>query len=161
MRIFGGKLMVLEAAIIWLVEEVGGSLYNAATRSLLARMGLSSPALTPSGASVLLDDYYRRLVEALKLRQDEDRVVKLKSAIDQLRRASKTGFKRETLQDALSKFSEIANLPEQGQTGGFPNTQLRCLAYLGIAAIHLEIKDGPGVIAENLVEAVYADATTA
>src|SRR5256885_16301455 len=38
---------------------------------------------------------------------------------------------------------------------------LRSIAFLGIAAVHLELQDAPTIIAENIAAAIYADATTA
>lgn len=153
--------MVLEAAVTWLLQQGGGYVFNVAIDRLVGRMGLRPPPLTSSGVRVLLDDYYRRLEAALKLRLDEERIIKLKSAIDQLRRSSQTGLRNAALQDALSKFSEMTNLPEQGETAELPNAQLRCLSFLGIAAIHSEIGDPQSSIAENLIKAIYADVTTA
>ena len=72
--------------------------------------------------------------------------------------APRTSLKQEYLASAASKFFDIASLPEPGQTGGFPNAQLRSLAYLGIAAVHIEVDE---IVAENLAAAVSADVSTA
>ena len=158
-------LAILEPAAKWLLAQAGGSMFNSIKQRLLEQMGLSSPPLTASNVKVLLDNYYQRFVEAstkpLRDRLDEDRLAKLKSAIEQLKRASKTGLKQGVLISALNDFSHIANLPEQGETGGFPNGQLRCLAFLGIAAIHAAVNDPPNLIAENIAAAVSVDLSTA
>jgi len=158
-------LAILEPAAKWLLAQAGGSIFNSTKQRLLEQMGLSSPPLTASNAKVLLDNYYQRFVEAsmkpLRDRLDEDRLARIKSAIEQLKRASKTGLKQGVLISALNDFSHIANLPEQGETGGFPNGQLRCLAFLGIAAVHAAVNDPPNLIAENIAAAVFVDSSTA
>src|SRR5690242_19744392 len=98
---------------LWLLSQVGAKLFNSATDALARNIGLRENPLTESRAKPLLDDYSQRLEDAL--RRVTDRIdlvylIKLKSAIDQLKRSSKTVSKQGTLQDALNKFSEITNL---------------------------------------------------
>jgi hypothetical protein len=66
-----------------------------------------------------------------------------------------------SVSDAQSKFSVVAHWPEQGQTGGFSNAHLRSIAFLGLAAVHMELQDSSDVIAEDIGAAVYADSATA
>ncbi len=148
----------------WLLNQAGGKLFNTVADDLAVKMGMKSPPLTESKARNLLDDYSQRLQDVSRQvidRLDQDRLAKLRSAIDQLKRAPRTASKREALADALSKFSEVTHVPEQGQTGGFPNAQLRSIAFLGIAAVHLQLQDSKGIIAENIAAAVYADSAIA
>src|SRR5436305_7313117 len=115
-------LPILKAAQ-WLLNQAGGKLLNTVIDDLAVKMGLKPPPFTKSEARDLLNDYSQRLADVSRQvinRLDQDRIAKLKSAIDQLKRSSKTVSKQGTLQDALNKFSEITNLPEQGQTGEFP-----------------------------------------
>ena len=43
-----------------------------------------------------------------------------------------------------------------------PNAELRCLAFLGIAAIHISLNDPAEMVAEKMAfEAVFTDSTTA
>ncbi len=149
---------------LWLLSQAGAKLFNTAIDALAEITGIKEKPFPESKARNLLEDYSQRLEDASRRvidRLDQDRLAILKSAIDQLKRAPKTVFKRETLADALSKFSFVAHLAEQGQTGGFPNAQLRSIARLGIAAVHLELQDPKDVIAENIGAAVYADSATA
>ena len=55
----------------------------------------------------------------------------------------------------------IAHLPERGTTAGRPNTELRCVALLGMAAAHFELGDQPLLTAEKIIAAVQADPLTA
>lgn len=62
---------------------------------------------------------------------------------------------------SASKCMSITSLPPQGQTGGFANGELICIAFLGIAAIHLEMNEPHADIAHKIATAVYADPETA
>lgn len=150
----------------WLLSKTGDSLFDFFKQRLLERVGLrSEPPLTTAKATALLDEYLRRLEDRLAQRVidrlDEDRLGKLLSAFKQLERSSKTALGRDTLGHALNSFSEIASLPEQGKTGDFQNAELRCLAFLGIAAVHIVMTDPQSEIAKNIAEAIYTDFPTA
>lgn len=149
----------------WLLTQAGGKLFNTVTDDLAVKMGVKPELLTVPKTRVLLEDYLQRLEDRLAqrviARLDEDRLIKLKSGIVQLKRSSRTTVQRESLVYALSNFSDIISLPEQGETGGFPNAQLRSIAFLGIAAAHIALQDSKSVIAENIAAAVYADSSTA
>ncbi len=46
-------------------------------------------------------------------------------------------------------------------TGKWRNAELRCVAFLGMAAAHAELNDPSQLIAENLIAAIQADSSTA
>lgn len=147
----------------WLLVQARDSTFAYIKGRLSEQMGLSKPALSVPDAKLLLDDYLRRFEERLAQRiidrLDEDRLVKLNSAISQLKMATRVPIdhKRGYLERALGSFFDLASLPE-GTTAGFPNAQLRSLACLGIAAIHLGADE---IVAENLAEALCIDLDTA
>jgi WD40 repeat protein len=148
----------------WLLEQAGGKIFTIVTDRLAVKMGFKSEQLTTSQARVLLDDYLQhledRLVQRIIARLDEERLVILKSAIYQLKKSSNMKLKEAVLGNALNSFSHIINIPVQGDTGGFSNTELRSIAFLGIAAIHMSLLDSDFIVAENIAEAIYADSST-
>lgn len=150
----------------WLLTQAGSSIFSAMKQRLAENMGFSSRAMTTADAHTLLDDYLQRfekLQSSLIERMDQERIIKLQSGIMQMKWASKTQLKREYLSNAADKFFDIANLPDQHheQTAGIPNTQLRCLAFIGLAAVHMEMNETPGEIAENIARAIELDRPTA
>jgi hypothetical protein len=157
-------------AVHWLLQQTGIALFGVMKQRLLDNMGLNSRTLTAPNTPVLVDEYLHRFEERLAQRiidrLDEDRLVKLNSAITQLKTAAKmatqTTLKQGHLLNAVGNFFDIANLPEHGITAGFPNAQLRYLASLGIAAVYLEMKEPlEEDIANHIVTAIYADPDTA
>lgn len=149
----------------WLLAQSAGKIFTMVTDDLAVKMGIKPEPLPGRRTRLLLEEYLQRLEDRLAkrviARLDEDRLIKLKSGIVQLKRSSSTTAQRESLVNALNNFSYIISLPEQGETGGFPNAQLRSIAFLGIAAVHVALRDPKRVIAENIAAAVYADAATA
>jgi hypothetical protein len=163
--------MPLHLAVVaqWLLAHAGGLLFSVVANKLTENMGLNPRPLSATEIEPLLDRYFRqfedRITNQLIERMDEDRLVTLNSAIKSIRTASTmvgmTELKKGYLINAVGKFSDITSLPAQGRTGGFANAELICLAYLGIAAIHLEMNEPHTDIAHKIVTAVYADPTTA
>ncbi len=160
----------IASAVHWLLKEAGAVVFGAVKQRLVDNMGLNTKTITPSNTPVLVDEYLHRFEERLAQRiidrLDEDRIVKLNSAITQLKTAAKmatqTPFKQGHLLNAVGNFFDIANLPEQGITAGFQNAELRYLASLGIAAVYLEMKEPlEEDIANHIVTAIYADPVTA
>lgn len=153
----------------WLLAQAGGLLFNIMSTKLKENMGLSPRQLSSTDMQTLLDGYFRqfeaRITNQLIERMDEDRLMTLNSAISSIKMVSKmtgmTELKKGYLINAVGKFSYIASLPPQGRTGGFANAELICLAFLGIAAIHLEMNEPHTEIAHKIVAAVYADPDTA
>jgi hypothetical protein len=163
--------MPLHLAVVakWLLAHAGGLLFTVAANKLTENMGLRPRQLTAAEIEPLLDRYFHefedRITNQLIERMDEDRLVTLNSAIKSIKTASMivgmTELKKGYLINAVGKLSDITSLPAQGRTGGFANVQLICLAYLGIAAIHLEMNEPHTDIAHKIVSAVYADPATA
>jgi len=75
--------------------------------------------------------------------------------------AEMTDLKKGYLFNAVGKFMSMTSLPPQGQTGGFANSELICIAFLGIAAIHLAMNEPHADVAHKIATAVYADPETA
>lgn len=75
----------------------------------------------------------------------------------QVGRAPYTKARYNLLANALNAFHTIAGLPHKGRTGTWRNAELRCVAFLGMAATHVQLNDPPELVAENLVEAIRAD----
>ncbi len=150
-------VLIVHAAAVWFLQRAGGSLFDLAQNNLLEHMGIKAPSLTAPKARLLLDEYLQRL----RARLDEDRIAKLYGALQAVKEASKTGAKQGILANAFTIFYEVVNLPKQGTTGEQPNVQLRCLAFLGMAAAHALLNDSPELIAVKMVEAVQADPDTA
>src|SRR6266702_3153652 len=160
----------IASAVHWLLKEAGAVVFGAVKQRLVDNMGLNTKTITPSNTPVLVDEYLHRFEERLAQRiinrLDEDRIVKLNSAIMQLKTAAKmatqTPFKQGHLLNAVGNFFDTANLPEQGITAGFQNAELRYLASLGNAAVYLEMKEPlEEDIAKYIVTAIYADPVTA
>ena len=164
--------------VAWFFSLVSGKAFNDIVDAIEIKMGIKKEPLTGPEAEALLDEYLRPIkdriaqqetymgeklsqhVQRLISRLDEERLVKLISGFSQLRAASSTGLSRESLASAFQSFHDIANLPAEGQTAGLPNAQLRCLALLGMASVHIELPDSDDVIAEKIVAAIYADPST-
>jgi len=148
----------------WLLAQSAGFLFSTVTRKLSEGMGLSPRPLSADDVDVLLDRYFHqfeeRLAQRLIDRMDEDRLATLNGAIKQIKAAAAmtglTELKKGYLIGSSNKFFDITSLPPQGRTGGFANAELICLAYLGIAAVHLEMHEPSVAIAQNIVAAVYA-----
>lgn len=163
--------MPLHLALVanWLLVHAGGLLFSIASTKLKENMGLSPRPLNTSDVETLLDRYFRQfenqITNQIIGRMDEDRLVTLNSAINSIKMASRmtgmTELKKGYLINAVSKFSDITSLPPQGRTAGFANAKLICLAFLGIAAIHVEMNEPHPDIAHKIVTAVYADPDTA
>lgn len=148
---------IVLAAAKGLLQLTAGSIFDLALNNLLEHMGIRAPLLTSPKARLLLDEYLQRLGARL----DEDRIAKLHGALQAVKEASKTAAKPAILANAMSIFYQITHLPAQGTTGGQPNAQLRCLAFLGIAAAHAQLNDSPESIATKMVEAIQTDPETA
>jgi hypothetical protein len=159
----------LAAVAHWLLAQAGGLFFSVMSTRLKENMGLSPRPLGTVEMETLLDRYFHqfedRITNKLIERMDEDRLVTLNSGINSLKIASRmTGMselKKGYLINSVGKFSDITSLPPQGRTGGFANGELICLAFLGIAAIHLEMNEPHADIAHKIVTAVYADPDTA
>jgi len=148
----------LSASIVtWLLQQAGGAIFAVAQRYTMRRLGLDSSPSAPSVIKPLLDDYLRYL----KGRLDEDRIAKLYGAFSKLMDAPRSVVKQGLLIEALDKFHEVSQIPQQGITGDQPNAQLRCMAFVGMAASYMMLQDQPVLIAEKMVEAIQADANTA
>lgn len=148
---------IILSASTWLLQQAGGVLFALAQQYLSEKMGLGSSQQTRSAMRSLLDEYLQRLTARL----DEDRIARLYGAFTNLKVAPNTAAKDGLLVEALDRFHEIAHLPEQGTTGERSNAELRCLAFLGMASTHMVLNDRRELIAEKIVEAVYADPDTA
>jgi hypothetical protein len=153
-------------AVMWLLNQSGAAVFDAAKKALLKGMGLisSSPPLTRGEIQLLLDQYVQRLEREIKMvgaKLDQDRLALLKGALAQVKTAPHTNARDSLLAHALNTFHTIANLPQQGRTGTWRNAELRCVAFLGVAAAHHELNDPPQLIAENLIAAVQVDSITA
>lgn len=141
----------------WLAQPAAAALVYVAQQYLLQRLGLISSLPAASGVKPLLDDYLQKLTARL----DEDRIAKLHGAFSTLVDAPKSVARHGLLIEALDHFHEVARIPKQGVTAGLPNTQLRCMAFLGMVACYNLLHDRSELIAEKMVEAVRADADTA
>ena len=148
-------MAVMNPVALWLLQQSGGLLFGLAQQFLAQRMGLttSSPTITQP----LLDEYLDRL----KSRLDEDRISELFGALSQLRDASNSAARTELLSNAITAFNKITSMPRSGITGGHSNSELICIAYLGLGAAHSNLNDNQELIAEKLVNAIYTDPTTA
>ncbi len=145
------------AIVSWLAQPAAAALVNIAQQYLVQRLGLGSSPPAASGVKPLLDDYLQKLTARL----DEDRIAKLHGAFLNLMDAPRSAAKHGLLVQALDRFHEAARLPKQGMTGGRPNAELQCMAFIGMAASHILLGDRSELIVEKMVEAVSADADTA
>jgi hypothetical protein len=141
----------------WLVQPAAGALFAVTQQYLLLRLGLSTSRSATSDIKPLLDEYLQHLTARL----DEDRIAKLYGAFSKLKDAPRSVAMLGLLIEALDGFHEVAQIPLQGTTRGRPNAELRCMAFLGMAASYNLLHDQPELIAEKMVEAVRADADTA
>jgi hypothetical protein len=148
---------ILMSAAIWLAQGAGSAVFAVAQQYLINRFGLISSKNETLTIKPLLDDYLQLLTKRL----DEDRVAKLHGAFSKLEDAPKSIAKQGLLVEALDSFHEVARIPQQGMTGDHPNAELRCMAFLGMAASYSLLQDQPELIAEKMVEAIRADADTA
>lgn len=140
-----------------LIQQAGGAIFAVAQRYTMRRLGLDSSQSVSSDIKPLLDDY----LQQLRGRLDEDRIAKLYGAFSKLMDAPRSVVKQGLLIDALDKFHEVSQIPQQGITGDQSNAQLRCMAFVGMAASYMMLQDQPILIAEKMVEAVQADTDTA
>jgi hypothetical protein len=149
----------LTATIVpWLLQKAGGAIFAIAQQHIMRRLGLDSSQPPDSeGTEPSLHDYLRQLKDRL----DEDRIAKLYGAFSKLVDASQSVVKQGLLVEALDKFHEVSQIPQQGVTGGQTNAALRCMAFVGMAASYILLQDQPVLIAGKMVEAVQADADTA
>lgn len=145
------------AIVGWLAQPAAAALVNVTQQYLLQRLGLSSSPPAASGVKPLLDDYLQKLIARL----DEDRIAKLHGAFSTLMDAPKSVAMHGLLIEALDRFHEVSRIPEQGMTGGHPNTELHCMAFVGMAACHILLRDRSELVVEKMVKAVSADADTA
>lgn len=143
----------ISIAAVWLAKEGGGLAVQEVARHLSYELGVQEPPLTASKAERLLAKFLREL----KGRLDEDRLALLDKSLSQLRDSSTSGMRAHLLANALDGFHTIAALPRLGETGGIPNSRLRCFAYLGMAVVHLVENDPPHLVADKIVGAVDAD----
>lgn len=153
----------------WLMTQAGLAIFGLLKQKVSENMGLSTKPLTKGDVELLLDHHLHALEDRLSQRiierMDQERLITLRSGIQQLEMATKiptmTLMKQSCLGNAISKFSDITSLPRQEHTAGMPNGQLICLAYLGIAAVYIEMGESLTEVAKNIASAIYADATTA
>lgn len=117
----------------WFTQPAAQALFTVAQTYVQQRLGLSS-SLSPE---LLLDKYLQKLIARL----DEDRIAKLYGAFSKLRDAPKSVAKQSLLSSALDGFHEVARIPEQGTTGNRPNTELRCMAFVGMVASYTLLQD--------------------
>ena len=75
--------------------------------------------------------------------------------------APRINVKDNLLAQAIKTFTTVTHYPEQGLKGTWRNAELRCIAFLGIAAAHQELNNPPQLIAESLIAAIQADPSTA
>lgn len=155
----------ISVAVTWLLGRAGEKFFETALDWLLAHIGLQTPAASMRIGDVsLLERSIERIERELLLihdKIDEDRLARLKAAFSQLGDAHRTTLQREFLAQAHDSFRLLTYLPEWGMTGKWRNGELRCLAFLGIAAAHQMLHDPRQLIAENLVGAIQADPPTA
>ncbi len=145
------------SAAIWLAKGAGNAAFVIAQQYLLKRLGFSSSGTATSDVKPLLDEYLQRLTRRL----DEDRIAKLYGAFSKLEDASRSIAMQGLLIEALDSFHEVAQIPQQGITGGRSNAELRCMAFLGMVASYNLLQDQPELIAEKMVEAIHTDVDTA
>ena len=148
---------VTVTAVGWLVQPAAGALFTLAKDYLSQCLGLSPSRPVTPHIKPLLDEYLQRLTARL----DEDRIAKLYGALSKLKDAAKSVARQGLLIEALDGFHEVAQIPQQGTTRGRTNAELRCMAFVGMAASYNLLRDQPELIAEKMVEAVRADADSA
>jgi len=125
---------------------------------LKKRFGLDHH-ITVSETKVLLDNLGKSLAQQVNGLQNVT-LIELKTAIDHVLR-EQTTVQQGTLTLAIHYFTFVTNFPEQGETGGVPNTVLRSIAFLGIAAAYTKLKDPYAEVAKKLADAFPADIPTA
>lgn len=148
----------------WLLTNVGLPVLKAGIDQLMGQMGMKDPPVDATNAQRLVEVYIQQLdehIQRIESKIDEDRLAKLLAALKQVSEAHKTNAEREYLTNALYAFNVVTNYPGQGTTGGYTNAQLRCVAFLGMAAAHAVLEDPQQLVAEKMTEAVHADTDTA
>jgi WD40 repeat protein len=148
--------LTIAAAITWLTSHTGAFAFSLVLQHVSKGLGLSSEGEGVIGVGIpasLLDEHLSRI----HARLDEDRFAKFKGAFTQLRDAARRKDNRASLEQVLNSLHEIASLPELGTTGSVPNSQLRALAFLGIAAAHALLNESEELIAKNIIFAFLAD----
>ncbi len=153
----GGEMdPVTEPIVGWIVHPATEYLFHAAQGRMLLRLGLSPSRSSTSQRKPLIDEYLQQLIARI----DEDRIARLHGAFTKLKAAPKSNAMRELLIEALDSFQQVAQLPQQGTTRDCPNAELRCMAFVGMASSYKLLDSKQELIAENMVEAIRADADT-
>jgi len=137
----------------WMVQPAASDLLHTAQQYMLRHCGLSPSRSSPPDGKPLLDEYLQKL----RARLDEGRTRELYGALSNLKDAPK----QELLTKVLPGFHRVAQIPQQGATGGRPNAELRCMAFVGMASSYNLLHEQPELIAEKMVEAIRADVNTA
>ena len=154
------KGLLATAGPSWLVGEVGSARVSVAVNNFLVTMGLKEPDVTQSDLRVMKEE----ILHEIRHFHDEELIRTLNSSLD-LRPAVNNTL----LNLKIAKLMEIAEL-EEGTTGGRPNNEVRCLAYLGMLAAFdkltdYELTDGSNeksrLLSDMLCRAIDADSTTA
>ena len=145
----------------WLLGKAGDELFGLVKRRLLEVAGQQPSA--DAERTQLLDDYSRLVTERLSgkiiYRLDEDRLSALSGGLAQLRAAAQTQLRREYLAGAATTFFALASLPERGRTAGIDNRQIKSVATLGIAAVHVSLDEQLDDVAERVATAIQLDPT--
>lgn len=141
----------------WFAQPAAQALFTVAQNYVQQRLGLNSSSSPASQGEALLDKYLQKLIARL----DEDRIAKLYGAFSKLKDATRSLNKQSLLNSALGDFHEVARIPEEGITGNRPNAELRCMAFIGMVASYILLRDRTELIEEKMIEAVAADAATA
>jgi hypothetical protein len=160
----GGKEMDPMTIAGWFITPAASAFFEMAKQYLSQRLGFSSsvPETRP-----LLDEYLVELqrvredLRRLKASMDEDRIAMLYGALSQLKDASRSSAVKDILVGTVQSFHQIARISSKGVTGKYKNAELRSMAFIGMAASYLLLKDNEKLIAEKMVQAVEADAATA
>jgi hypothetical protein len=100
--------------VMWLLDQSGAAVFNAAKNALLKCMGLapSPPSpLTRGEVQSLLDQYVQRLereIRVVSAKLDQDRLALLKGALAQVKTAPRTNARDSFLAHALNTFPNRA-----------------------------------------------------
>jgi len=153
------------------VAGLAKAILSTAAEELFGRVGrslLSAVGLIPDEEQAkrdLLDEYTalidQRLASKVIYRLDEDRMAELRAGLAQLRAASETELRREYLANAANTFFKLASLPDEGSTAGIENRQVKSIASLGLAAVHVAFEEMPQAVAEGVALAVRLHRETA
>ncbi len=125
-----------------LIQKAGGAVFAIAQQHIMRRLGLdSSQPPTSDDIEPLLHGY----LQQLKDRLDEDRSAILYGAFAKLVDAPRSPVKQELLVEALDKFYEVSQIPQQGTTADQTNAALRCMAFVGMAASYIILQGQPAL----------------